>query len=79
MNEPLSAENVVSRANWCERHKCAKDRESDCHVCHGEGVVEDHDDVIGRGTETCWSCRGSGRSPWLDCEWCLEESDDDYA
>lgn len=59
---------------WCDKHDVERDVETDCHVCHGEGLTEDADNIIGRGVETCWSCHGSGIG-WPDCEYCLDEED----
>lgn len=58
----------------CGKHNVVMDVQCDCHVCHGEGMVEHVDDYgpVPR-METCWSCRGSGISPWPDCWLCIEE------
>lgn len=61
----------------CPKHNVPYDVESDCSTCHGEGQVWDDDPGMGSGYLRCWSCGGSGVSPFLDCWVCLEE-DDDY-
>lgn len=76
-NRPSPA---VSNVQWCSKHNCARDVQSDCSTCHGDGEVEDNDDYspLPR-TRLCWSCGGSGFSPWLDCSTCLDEGEnDDY-
>lgn len=73
MSNP-SAEKRPESSTFCARHQCERTVEGDCHVCHGEGVTEDADDI---GIETCYNCRGSGTSPWLDCEFCLDEALDE--
>jgi hypothetical protein len=60
----------------CRKHNVTLDVETECHICHGEGVIEDLDDVIGRGSERCYACGGSGIG-WPDCEFCIEESHDE--
>lgn len=59
----------------CSKHGIEMDVESDCSTCHGEGMVEDDEGGVIEYVR-CWSCGGSGISPWLDCWLCLE--DDDY-
>lgn len=60
----------------CPKHKVRRDVESDCHVCHGDGEVFDDDPGMGGGYTTCWSCDGTGQG-FMDCEFCLEEADDE--
>lgn len=75
----MSAPQVSSeekRGPWCSKHNAPRVVESDCHRCHGDGEIEDVDDVIGRGMEQCYACGGSGVG-YPDCEFCLDE-DDDY-
>jgi DnaJ-class molecular chaperone len=73
-----TADQRAESANWCAKHQCERTVECDCSTCHGEGIVDDPDDILGGGYETCWRCHGSGVSPWLDCEWCLEDDDEYY-
>ena len=76
--EKLAPEQVTKVANlkerglWCDKHNCERTIDSDCHRCHGDGQIEDMDDVICGGVETCYACGGSGQG-WPDCEWCLDE------
>lgn len=60
----------------CSKHKIEMTVESDCSTCHGSGEVEDDEGGVTERV-TCWRCRGSCVSPWLDCEMCIEESLDD--
>lgn len=62
------------RGLWCDKHNCERDVETDCHRCHGDGMIEDMDDVICSGRETCYACGGSGVG-WPDCEWCIDEDE----
>lgn len=57
---------------FCEKHPSVRLTAPDCHVCHGEGMIEDRED-FGGGYETCWGCSGNGWAPWLTCDWCDEE------
>lgn len=59
----------------CPKHKAPYDVDVDCHVCHGEGEIEDLDDFMG-GFERCWSCHGSGMG-FPECAFCIEEEGDD--
>lgn len=62
----------------CPTHKIAMTVERDCSICRGTGEVQDPDDYAEQpGYVTCWNCRGSGVSSWLDCEMCLDESDNE--
>lgn len=78
---PLRTEDVAEgkpKERLCPKHNLPYDVESDCHVCHGEGQVDDDEPGSGHAYITCWACRGSGTSPFLDCEFCLDEERDDY-
>jgi len=61
----------------CSKHNVEMDVPSDCHVCHGDGVIEVDDPWMELHTKTCYACKGSGAG-LEDCEFCLEESRDDY-
>lgn len=74
-----TTETVATRQpEKCLKHGVVMDVEVDCSTCHGEGMVEDMDDYSpDPSMETCWSCHGSGVSPWPECWACLEESYDE--
>ncbi len=56
----------------CYKHPTVEmDIPTDCHVCHGDGVIE-VDDYGEWHTERCWSCHGSGAG-YPDCSACIEE------
>jgi len=60
----------------CTKHNVEMDMETNCHVCHGDGIIEAgepwNDDLH---TETCWNCKGSGHG-LDDCWLCYEEEID---
>lgn len=64
--------------NICPKHNVTMDVESDCSTCHGDGMIEGDQDFGFPKYEKCWRCDGSGVSPWLDCEFCLEEDRDEF-
>ena len=61
----------------CPKHHQPYTEETDCSVCHGEGLLEDDDPGFGGGYVKCYACDGTGMSPFLDCWLCLEEDQDD--
>jgi DnaJ-class molecular chaperone len=59
----------------CKIHSVEK-HQPECRRCLGEGEIEDSDDSVFSlrpQMERCFSCRGSGNSPWLICELCEED------
>lgn len=61
-------------SNRCRTHNAECDVEVECSTCNGEGSVEDDEGGV-REWVTCWQCKGSGMSPWLECQYCLDEDD----
>lgn len=59
----------------CARHPISDLVAVDCQRCGGTGEV-DADDFCSYETETCWSCKGTGEAPWLECQWCMDEAAD---
>lgn len=77
--QPSADQRVASlkeRGLWCSKHNVERNVASYCSRCNGDGEIEDLDDVICNGMETCYACGGSGEG-WPDCEFCLDE-DNDY-
>jgi DnaJ-class molecular chaperone len=61
----------------CSKHQIPMDVERPCWICHGEGCINDPDDYCDPpGLVTCWSCKGSGEGA-LDCEFCIEEEQEE--
>lgn len=67
--------NKIEEIQLCPKHKVPLDVESDCHVCHGEGEIEE-DDYGHTFMVVCYACKGSGIG-LPDCEFCLEEDAND--
>lgn len=65
-------------AETCPTHKIRMYTQ-DCTRCGGEGQIETDDDLLfPRGSfERCYSCAGSGQTPYTTCELCVEDSDDE--
>jgi len=45
----------------------------DCS-CRDGYLDDDDDDFYDR---TCWKCHGTGVSPWLECDFCNEEFEEE--
>lgn len=74
MAEPAKSE---QETGICSQHHIRM-YHPDCSRCHGEGEVEDDDDLMSFRPHyaTCWACQGRGQSSWLECELCVQDMQD---
>ena len=56
----------------CPKHNI-KMHQPDCS-CRDGYLDDDDDDFYDR---TCWKCHGTGVSPWLECDFCNEEFEEE--
>lgn len=62
----------------CKKHPFSDMVQVDCNTCGGSGEVEWDDDACSiQEMITCWRCKGTGQSQWLECQWCMDEAADE--
>lgn len=75
MSEPAKSE---QETGICSTHHIRM-HSPECSRCHGEGLVEEDDDLMWLRSRfvPCWYCNGSGQSSWLECELCVQDWQDE--
>lgn len=44
-----------------------------CHICNGEGIIEDEDDFMRSGLRYCWQCNGKGELTLKERHFCDDD------
>lgn len=57
----------------CPTHNVEMDVDTQCGVCHGEGIIEDSEDYGPKpALVECYQCKGTGYG-YPDCYLCIDE------